>query len=154
VKTVERKTNFSDETVTRAQKLLEGDTEMLHEYAVDGLRCKHCGASRLATAYDAECPALLRCALDVAHAKASAVKPLRTCGVCGNRLVEIRGRYPRDLERTVCPTCCAERLDQINHISSRDYGVAMQATVAPQSLVDMARAAVSDKSGVRDYDRS
>lgn len=49
------------------------------------------------------------------------------CGICGGVTTEIRGRHPKDDKRNVCPTCCAERLDQINEISSRHYGVAMSA---------------------------
>jgi len=49
------------------------------------------------------------------------------CGICGGRTVEIRGRYPHDPKRNVCPTCCAERLDQIREISDQNYGVTSQA---------------------------
>lgn len=31
-----------------------------------------------------------------------------SCGVCGGKLVEIRGKYPREPERKVCPTCLME----------------------------------------------
>ncbi len=48
------------------------------------------------------------------------------CNICGGRLVEIRGRYPKDPKRKVCPTCLQERLEQINDISSSGYGVACQ----------------------------
>ena len=49
---------------------------------------------------------------------------IECCGICGGSLVEIRGRYPNEPQRKVCPTCCAERLDQIKEISDRNYGVA------------------------------
>lgn len=46
-----------------------------------------------------------------------------SCGICGGEMVEIRGRYPenhlrRDRTRIVCPTCLAERMDQIREIAS------------------------------------
>ena len=44
------------------------------------------------------------------------------CGICGGKKVEIRGKYPKDAKRTVCPTCMQERLEQINDISNSDYG--------------------------------
>ena len=34
--------------------------------------------------------------------------PLKGCGVCGGHLASIRGRYPGDEKRTVCPTCLQE----------------------------------------------
>lgn len=46
------------------------------------------------------------------------------CGVCGSSLVEIRGKYPNWDKRKVCPTCATERLEQINEISSPNYGQA------------------------------
>lgn len=49
------------------------------------------------------------------------------CHICGGKLVEIRGRYPKDPKREVCPTCLQERIEQINNISSNGYGVAYQA---------------------------
>ena len=49
---------------------------------------------------------------------------LKRCPICGGKLVKIRGKYPGDKRREVCPTCLQERMDQINEISSRDYGVA------------------------------
>ena len=35
------------------------------------------------------------------------------CPVCGGRLVEIRGRYPDDPKRKVCPTCLQEMIDDV-----------------------------------------
>jgi len=48
------------------------------------------------------------------------------CGICGGKMVQIRGQYPKDGERRVCPTCCYERLEQIRQIADKNYGVAMQ----------------------------
>lgn len=47
------------------------------------------------------------------------------CAVCGGRMTEIRGRHPGDAQRTVCPTCLAERLDLIREMADRDYGRAV-----------------------------
>jgi len=58
----------------------------------------------------------------------SALKPLLGCGICGGKLVQIRGKYPGDEKREVCPTCLQERMDQINEISNKEYGVACKAT--------------------------
>ena len=49
------------------------------------------------------------------------------CGICGGTMVEIRGRYPKQENRKVCPTCLAERMDQIREVSNPDYGLASQA---------------------------
>ena len=48
------------------------------------------------------------------------------CGICGGKMVYIRGKYPKDKKRKICPTCAYERLEQINEISSRDYGKCYQ----------------------------
>lgn len=48
------------------------------------------------------------------------------CQTCGSKTVRIRGRYPRDPEREVCPTCLAERMDTIREVADRDYGRAYQ----------------------------
>lgn len=45
-----------------------------------------------------------------------------TCDVCGNRLIEVSGRYPNDARRLVCPTCLACRNDMIREISDPSYG--------------------------------
>lgn len=50
-----------------------------------------------------------------------------SCGICGGEQIYIRGRYPKDDRRLVCSTCLQERMEQINSISSREYGVANQA---------------------------
>lgn len=36
----------------------------------------------------------------------------RRCDICGERLVTIRGRYPGDDDREVCPTCLQERTER------------------------------------------
>jgi hypothetical protein len=36
------------------------------------------------------------------------------CEVCGGKLVYIRGRYPRDKKRKVCPTCATEILESLH----------------------------------------
>ena len=48
------------------------------------------------------------------------------CGICGGNMVYIRGKYPKDKKRKICPTCAYERLEQINEISSREYGKCYQ----------------------------
>lgn len=48
------------------------------------------------------------------------------CAICGGKIVEIRGRYPKQENRKVCPTCLAERMDQIREVSSPDYGQSYQ----------------------------
>lgn len=55
------------------------------------------------------------------------------CGICGGQMVSIRGRYPKEERRNVCPTCLAERMDQIREVSCPDYGIAYQG----QSLLDI-----------------
>lgn len=56
----------------------------------------------------------------------------QSCGICGGEMVLIRGRYPNQEKRPVCPTCCAERLDQIREISDKDYGKVYQAIEMPK----------------------
>lgn len=46
------------------------------------------------------------------------------CSVCGSYKVLIRGKFPKDEKRRICPTCTYERLEQINEISSENYGKA------------------------------
>jgi hypothetical protein len=60
----------------------------------------------------------------------------RRRNICGGALVEIRGRYPEDPKRKVCPACLQERLEQINDISSSGYGVACQDTTRSPSDPD------------------
>ena len=52
--------------------------------------------------------------------------PRKTCGLCGGYLSIIRGRYPKSDNRVVCPTCLADRMENINEISGKNYGVASQ----------------------------
>ena len=47
------------------------------------------------------------------------------CNICGNKLVLIRGKSPKGDKRKVCPGCNTERLEQINDISGKNYGVAL-----------------------------
>lgn len=35
------------------------------------------------------------------------------CRCCGGKLVTIRGKHPKDPERTICPTCVVERLEDM-----------------------------------------
>ena len=44
------------------------------------------------------------------------------CAVCGATMLFIRGRFPKEPEREVCPTCLAEKMEQIKEISNEDYG--------------------------------
>ena len=44
------------------------------------------------------------------------------CNCCGGELVFIRGKYPKDEQREICPTCAYERLEEIRRISDADYG--------------------------------
>jgi transcription initiation factor IIE alpha subunit len=48
------------------------------------------------------------------------------CGVCGDGLVYIRGRYPHEDRRLVCATCLQERFERIHDETSPDYGKAGQ----------------------------
>lgn len=55
--------------------------------------------------------------------------PLLGCGVCGGKMVEIRGRHPEDKPRQVCPTCPAERIDDLLDIHARVESVSWQQRV-------------------------
>lgn len=52
--------------------------------------------------------------------------PFTGCPVCGGKLVEIRGRYPKDSKREVCPTCLADAIDDIHEMSSKNYRTTCQ----------------------------
>ena len=54
------------------------------------------------------------------------IRPLRGCPICGSKMVMIRGKYPKEKKRKICPTCAQERLDDIHTISDKDYGKAYQ----------------------------
>jgi hypothetical protein len=41
-------------------------------------------------------------------------------------MVLVRGRYPSNDKREVCPTCMREKLDMIKDITSECYGKAYQ----------------------------
>ncbi len=64
-----------------------------------------------------------------ANEASSESKPI-TCGICGCACVEIRGRNALQQKRLVCPTCLADRMDQISGISSDQYGVAFAAELS------------------------
>jgi len=51
-------------------------------------------------------------------------KKSKGCQQCSGRLILIRGRFPKEPKRKVCPTCAIERLEHINEISSPHYGKA------------------------------
>lgn len=55
------------------------------------------------------------------------------CGVCGGKMVMIRSRWPGSEDRRVCPTCLAERMDDIRELTSADYAMACEAH--PNSLI-------------------
>lgn len=48
------------------------------------------------------------------------------CNICGGQMVFIRGKYPNEDKRKVCPTCAVERLESINEMSSKNYGQTCQ----------------------------
>lgn len=50
-----------------------------------------------------------------------------SCGICGEKTVYVRGRYPGNDNRKVCPTCLQERLDQIEIIANKYYGESNEA---------------------------
>lgn len=58
------------------------------------------------------------------HSLRKAPKPkplLDRCNICGSEKVGIRGKYPKDEKRQICPTCAQERLEQIQEITSEHY---------------------------------
>lgn len=61
----------------------------------------------------------VQAALAIIIKKDTQLGPL-TCGQCGGGpLVRIRGRYPGDGPRTVCPTCAVEHLEwQLDQLTS------------------------------------
>lgn len=44
------------------------------------------------------------------------------CPACAGRLVMIRGRYPGDDKRKVCPTCLKETLEYLSTALTQDSG--------------------------------
>lgn len=46
------------------------------------------------------------------------------CGICGGFQISIRGSVPGADSRIVCPTCLADRMEQIHQTSSPEYGQA------------------------------
>ena len=61
---------------------------------------------------------------DALVGRVKASERVEACSICGSALVWIRGRYPKQDKRKVCPTCCQERLEYIYQISSNEYGKA------------------------------
>ena len=55
--------------------------------------------------------------------------PKQRCGICGWHMVWIRGRFPHQDKRIVCPTCLAERMDTIREMAQKEYGYAYNALV-------------------------
>ncbi len=55
------------------------------------------------------------------------IEPIKDCPVCCARQVNIRRRYPTSPERTVCPTCLADRLANIRGMLDPDANRAQQA---------------------------
>lgn len=45
------------------------------------------------------------------------------CGICGHKMIYIRGRPPRMDTRLTCPQCTQERLEQIRQIADPNYGI-------------------------------
>ena len=54
-----------------------------------------------------------------------------TCAVCAGQLVIIRGRTPQEEMREVCPTCLADRMDQIRQLTDPHYGQAFEVRKGP-----------------------
>ncbi len=67
---------------------------------------------------------------------ASESKPI-TCGICGGATVTIRPRVPMEGPRLVCPTCLADRMDDIQEISGKMYGVTFAAEPATAEAKDI-----------------
>jgi len=47
---------------------------------------------------------------------------MECCNICGGKIAEIRGKYPKWEKRKICPTCSYEKLEQIHDLSSSEYG--------------------------------
>lgn len=54
------------------------------------------------------------------------MKPMKGCEVCGSKLVFIRGKYPGDKKRKICPCCAQERLEDLIEISQPGYGITVK----------------------------
>lgn len=63
-------------------------------------------------------------AIAAGGARAMDEKELKDCPVCGSQIATIRGKYPSEPKRQVCPTCLKERMDIIHDMSDPAYGVA------------------------------
>ena len=57
------------------------------------------------------------------------------CPVCGSALTTIRGRYLRQPDREICPTCAQEKLEMLRDILRADYGQAYQSQDPPTKMV-------------------
>ncbi len=64
----------------------------------------------------------------IKNTKAASISNERVegCGICGGEMAFIRGKHPNDDKRKICPTCSYEKLEQINDISSKEYGKTYQ----------------------------
>lgn len=51
---------------------------------------------------------------------------VKGCGICGGLMVFVRGRHPGHGNRLICPTCLAEKMDNIREIADKDYGRAFK----------------------------
>jgi hypothetical protein len=48
---------------------------------------------------------------------------LACCNMCGSRLIAIRGKYPKEPDRIICPWCIVEKLEDIVSGVSNSTGV-------------------------------
>ncbi len=63
------------------------------------------------------------CYCQIIHATSGTIQHHECCK-CGDLLVEIRGKYPKEDKRKVCPTCTYERLEEIHKMTDPNYGQA------------------------------
>ena len=66
------------------------------------------------------------CVNDIPTIDRSTKPDKMSCSVCGSYMTRIRGRYPHGDDRIVCPTCMADKLDDIHSMSDPDYRKAYQ----------------------------
>ena len=43
------------------------------------------------------------------------------CTCCGSKMIMIRGKYPKQPKRKVCPTCAVEKLENYEYQNSPNY---------------------------------
>ena len=48
------------------------------------------------------------------------------CVICGGQTALIRGRVPKSDKRRVCPTCLKEKMENIQDLTSDNYGLSSQ----------------------------